>query len=137
MNAAQSLRHRLHVPVTAISPALVFVQQVLARLKDAVLAVLGGGGGGGGLRLHLQIVEVGFAERALDDLDVKRQVRGQLGVECFEQVAAQLLAAGAGQPRAVPDRAQGVQLAVGAVLADIFESGAKLGRVAQRLLDPR
>ena len=65
------------------------------------------------------------------------QVRGQLGVEGVEQVAAELLAAGAGQPGAVPDRAQGVELAVLAVLADVLELGAELGRVAEGLLDPR
>ena len=51
--------------------ALLLAEQVLARLEDPVLAGLRGLGGRGGLRLRLQVVEVGLAEGALDDLDVE------------------------------------------------------------------
>ena len=111
-------------------------EQVLARLEDAVLPGLGGLGGCRGLGLGLEVGEVGLAEGALDDLEVELEVGGQVGVEGVEQVAAELLAARAGQPGAVPDGAQGVELAVAAVLADVLEPGAELGRVAQGLLDP-
>ena len=132
MQAFQGSRQAL--PASRLSALLILAEQVLARLKDAVLAGLGGMTGGGGLRLGLQVGEIGLTEGALDDLEVKGQVRGQLGVERIEQEASQLLAAGAGQARAEPDRTQGVQLAVGSVLADFFEPAAQLGRVAQGLL---
>ena len=80
------------------SSPLILVQQMLARLENSVLAVLGSRNSGRRLGLHPQIVEIGFAERALDDLHVKRQIRGKLGVEGFEQVAAKLLPAGTRQP---------------------------------------
>ena len=118
------------------SATAIFAEQVLARLENAVLAGLRRTGGRG-LRLGLQVVEVGLAERALDHLEVELQVGGQLGIQGIEQEAAELLAAGAGQPGAVPDGAQGVELAVGPVLADVLEPGAELGRVAQGLLHPR
>ena len=118
------------------STPLVLAEQMLARLEDPVLAALGGMSGGRGLRLDLQVGEVGLAERALDHLEVEPEVRGQLGVEGIEQEAAQLLAAGAGQAGAMPDGAQGVELAVGPVLADVLQPGAELGRVAKGLLDP-
>ena len=59
------------------------------------------------------------------------------GIEGVEQVAAELLAGGAGQPRPAPDGAQGVKLEVVAVVADVLQPRAKLGRVAEGLLDPR
>ena len=93
--------------------------------------------GGGLRRLGLQVGEVRLAERALDDFEVELQVAGEVGVEGVEQEAAELLAGRAGQAAAAPDRAQGVQVGVAAVLADVLEPGAELGRVAQRLLDPR
>ena len=71
-----------------LSSPLIFIEQVLARLKKAVLAGPGRGRGGRRLGLHLQVVEIGFAERALDDFDMKREVRCQIGVECFEQITA-------------------------------------------------
>ena len=130
---ARRMLTSLFLPLSAL---LILAEQMLARLKDAVLAGLGGMTGGSGLRLGLQVGEIGLTEGALDDLEVEGQVRGQLGVECIEQEAAQLLAAGAGQAGAEPDGTQGVELAVGSVLADFFKLAAQLGRVAQGLLHP-
>ena len=113
------------------SVPLVLAEQMLAGLKDPTLAGLGSADGVFGLGLGLQVVEVRLAERTLDDVDVEFEIRRQFGVESIEQEATELLAARAGQPGAVPDGAQGVQLAIGAVLTDFFESGLELGRVAQ------
>ena len=45
----------------------------------------------------LQVSEIGLTERTLDDFEMKRQVRGQLRLECIEQETPQLLPAGTGQ----------------------------------------
>src|SRR5258708_20438713 len=76
-----------------------------AGLEDPVVPVPGVAGGG--LGLALEVGEVGLAERALDDLDVEPQVRGEVGVEGVEQEAPELLAARPGQARAAPDRTEG------------------------------
>jgi hypothetical protein len=84
-------------------------------------------GGGGGLRLDLQVGEVGLTEGALDNIEVELQVRGQRGIHGIEQETAELLATRAGQAGTVPDRAQGVELAIGSVLANVLEPGSQLG----------
>ena len=93
-------------------------------------------GRGGGLRLGFQIGEIRLAEGALNDLEMEGQIRSEFRVECIEQETTQLLAAGACQARPVPDRSQGVELPVGAVLADFLELGTKLGGIAQSLFHP-
>src|SRR5450755_2018679 len=118
-----------------MSTSPLVAEQVLARLEDAVVAVLDGGGGL--RRLRLEVGEVGLTERALDHVEVEPEIAGKLGVERVEQEAAELLTARAGQAAPTPDRAQGVKVGVAAVLADVFEPGAKLRGVAKRFLDPR
>src|SRR6476469_3928256 len=98
------------------------------------MAVLGGGGGLS--CLGFEVGQVGLAEGTLDDVDVEGDVGTEIGVEGVEEEAPELLAVRAGEAAAAPDRTQGVESGIAAVLADVFKAGAELGRVAQRLLDP-
>src|SRR5262245_41195636 len=102
----------------------ILAEQVLAGAEDAVVPALDRGRGLGGA--GLQVGEVGLAEGAFDDVEVERQVGGQLGVHGVEQVAAQLLAGRAGQTLPAPDGAQGVQAGLAPVLAHVLEPGAEL-----------
>src|SRR4051812_45548438 len=120
-------------PRSCVSGAPLVVEQVLARLEDAIATVLAGVRGLGGL--GLEVVEVGLAEGAADDVEVEGDVGRQGGVEGVEQGAAELLAGRAGEAAPPPDGPEGVQAGVASVLADVLEPGAELGRLAQRLLD--
>ena len=55
---------------------------MLARLKDTVLAGFGRVTGSRGLRLGFQVGKISLTEGAFDNVKVKCQVRGQVGVKC-------------------------------------------------------
>src|SRR5262245_19322754 len=104
------------------------------RLVESLLAMAGGRDVD---RLAPEVREVRATDRAADDVEVEGQIVRIRGVERIEEVAAQLLARGAGQAAAPPDGTQSVQGGVAAVLADVLEPGPQLRGVAEGLLDPR
>ena len=73
--------------------------------------------------LRSQIGEVRLAEGALDDLDMKRDVRGEVGGESFEQIAAKLLTAWAGQAAPTPDGPECVEPRIRPVVPNVLEPG--------------
>jgi hypothetical protein len=72
------------MPMPMPSVLFILTQEVLAQFKNAVLARLGSLNCCACLRLSFQVGEIGLAEWALDDVQMKGQVRGQLGVERIE-----------------------------------------------------
>ena len=85
-----------------------------------VFAAAGGGAFGGstvgrfGL-LRLEVVEVGLAEAAADDVEMELDVGGFFVGQGTEQMAAELLARGATETIAAPDFAERVDAGVAAV----------------------
>ena len=73
---------------------------------EEALATGGGLFGNGGL--FVEVIEVCEAESATDDVEVEVNVVGLLGCEGLEEEAAKFGAAGAAEPAALPDFADGV-----------------------------
>src|SRR5436190_15307358 len=84
--------------------------------------------------LAAKVLEVRGAEAAADLLDVERDVRHVLVVERGEEEAAEVLAAGATEPRPTPDFADAMDSRVAAAV-DRGESRQQLGTSAKLLLD--